>query len=89
MTIRKSPRQAIAAYCRGCIYDPLCKGEGNWKDQVEACTITSCELYEHRPVSAKTKCLLKASQAHHPQPIPAQNAFPEHRNEPNFHRNQQ
>lgn len=42
-----SPRKAIAAHCKGCIYD---KAEpGTWLEQVMNCKITSCELYFHRP----------------------------------------
>ena len=51
-TVKISPRRAIANHCKDCIYDPHCSG--NWKQQVEACTITQCGLYEHRPLSLKT-----------------------------------
>lgn len=44
-----SPQRAIANYCKGCTYDP--KDAGAWWDQVEACTIVRCELYNHRPRS--------------------------------------
>ena len=50
--MKTSPRRAIANHCKDCIYDPHCTG--NWKQQVEACTITQCGLYEHRPLTAKT-----------------------------------
>lgn len=40
-------RKAVHAYCKGCIYDKL--AGGTWLDQVEACTVTNCELYEWRP----------------------------------------
>jgi hypothetical protein len=50
--MKASPRRAIANHCKSCVYDPQCSG--NWKQQVEACTITQCDLYEHRPLSLKT-----------------------------------
>ena len=46
-------QQAIRAYCKGCNYDP--QDKGTWLDQVEACTITNCELYEHRPLTTATR----------------------------------
>jgi hypothetical protein len=56
MTGKKiSAQAAIRNYCKGCIYDPADKG--TWREQVEACTISHCELYEHRPVSLKTRKL--------------------------------
>ena len=48
-----SAQKAIHNYCKGCIYDPLDKG--TWRDQVERCTITHCELFEHRPRSTAYK----------------------------------
>lgn len=48
-----SPRRAIALHCKGCIYDPL--AGGTWREQVEHCAITGCELYQHRPLTAKTR----------------------------------
>jgi hypothetical protein len=52
-----SPRQAIKAHCVGCIYDNAEKG--NKLEQIENCTIVQCELYEYRPISYKTRKLLK------------------------------
>ena len=49
--VRKpSMRRAINAKCKECIYDPI-GGSGNWRQQVEACTVTGCPLYPLRPVS--------------------------------------
>lgn len=45
-----SPRQAIAAKCRDCIYDPL-SGLGTWRQQVTGCTSPDCALYPFRPLS--------------------------------------
>jgi len=44
-----SLRQAINAKCRECIFDR--HGEGNWKQQVTACSSTRCPLYTVRPTS--------------------------------------
>ena len=52
---KRSLRSAINAHCKDCIYDPLDKGAGNWRQQVEACTVTKCALYEFRPVSKPKK----------------------------------
>jgi len=38
----KSPRAAIKAHCIGCIYDNA--EPGNKLEQVENCTIITCEL---------------------------------------------
>jgi len=51
-----SAKQAIKAHCKGCIYDPL--AGGTWIEQVENCTITKCELYDYRPLTAKTRRIL-------------------------------
>ena len=50
-----SLRGAINGYCRDCIYDGLDKGAGNWRQQVEACTVTKCSLYLVRPISKPRK----------------------------------
>ena len=50
---RKSMRRAINEYCRECIWDSLMPG--NWKQQTGACTMTTCPLYEFRPVSKPRK----------------------------------
>ena len=43
-------RKAINAKCTECIYDPR-SGLGNWRQQVEACTVRTCPLWPVRPVS--------------------------------------
>lgn len=40
--------QAVRAHCKSCIYDSL--NGGSWLDQVTACSVTGCDLYEWRPV---------------------------------------
>lgn len=45
-----SLRKAINEKCRDCIYDPN-SGLGNWRQQVQACTCTSCPLFPYRPKS--------------------------------------
>jgi len=49
-----SPRQAIRAKCKECIYDPF-GGGGTWIEQVEGCTSYSCPLFELRPLSRQTR----------------------------------
>jgi len=44
-----SAQKAIFNHCKSCIYDPA--NGGSWREQVENCTVTRCELYEHRPRS--------------------------------------
>ena len=39
---------------RSCIYDPY-GGNGNWRQQVEACTARGCPLYAVRPTSKANK----------------------------------
>ena len=50
---RVSAQKAIHNHCKGCIYDP--SEPGTWREQVCRCTITQCELYEHRPRSTAYK----------------------------------
>lgn len=45
-----SLRAAINGKCKDCIYDPK-SGLGNWRQQVAACTITTCTLWPVRPMS--------------------------------------
>ena len=52
---KRSMRAAINAYCKECTYDPVFRGGGTWREQVGACTITKCPLYEFRPVSRPKK----------------------------------
>jgi hypothetical protein len=48
-----SLRKAIDEKCKDCIYD---KGApGTWRQQVAACTITSCSLHEYRPMMVPAK----------------------------------
>jgi hypothetical protein len=44
-----SLRKRINAHCVSCVYDDL--AAGTWKQQVEACTVTSCPLWDVRPRS--------------------------------------
>ena len=45
-----SLRGAINAKCRDCIYDPK-SGMGTWRQQVAACTVYACPLWQVRPVA--------------------------------------
>ena len=42
-------RARVDAQCVSCIYDDHVRGA--WRQQVEACTVTTCPLYPVRPVS--------------------------------------
>ena len=44
-----SLRKSINEKCKECIYDEF--GEGNWRQQVTACTMPDCALYAVRPLS--------------------------------------
>jgi hypothetical protein len=48
-----SLRKAINDKCRDCIYDQF--AAGNWRQQVQACSVTLCPLYPYRPVSSGGK----------------------------------
>lgn len=51
---KRSLRQAINDKCRECLYDPF-SGAGTWRQQVETCTVQSCPLWPHRPVSGANR----------------------------------
>lgn len=51
---KKSLRGAINQACYDCIYDSE-SGEGNWRQQVEKCTVSKCGLYHVRPISKPKK----------------------------------
>ena len=44
----------VNAKCVECIYDPQ-GGSGTWRQQVEACTATTCPLWPVRPISEGAK----------------------------------
>lgn len=46
-----SRARAIDQHCKDCIYDPA--EPGNWRQQTEACEITSCPLWPYRPKSSR------------------------------------
>jgi hypothetical protein len=48
-----SMRKAINDKCRDCIYDSC--APGNWRQQVQACTISTCSLWAYRPKSSSAK----------------------------------
>jgi hypothetical protein len=48
---RTGLRGKVNAKCIDCIFDPH-GGGGSWRQQVEACTSTTCPLYEVRPTSS-------------------------------------
>ncbi len=50
-----SPMQAIKAKCLDCNYDP--QDVGNALSQIENCICSDCSLWQHRPLTGKTKRL--------------------------------
>lgn len=48
-----SYKTAVTAKCKECIYDPI-GNAGTWRQQVEACTVTSCPLFNYRPKITKS-----------------------------------
>jgi hypothetical protein len=44
-----SLRKAINDHCKSCGYDSLDKG--TWRYQIEICPVTSCKLYDVRPIT--------------------------------------
>jgi len=48
-----SLRKAINHKCKDCIYDRC--APGNWRQQVEGCTIKSCSLWPYRPKSSSKR----------------------------------
>jgi hypothetical protein len=55
-----SPMQAIKLKCIDCCYDP--QDVGNWSMQVESCTSVDCSLWQHRPMTGKTKRLQRETK---------------------------
>ena len=51
MRKKRSRKQAIEEKCKECSYDPEDKGAGTWRQQIEACVMPDCPLYEFRPLS--------------------------------------
>ena len=49
--IKTGLRKAVDNHCKSCIYDEL--EPGTWRQQVEQCTVTICDLYPFRPMPIK------------------------------------
>jgi len=47
-----SLKKAIEEKCKDCTYDSA--APGTWREQVEACNVRSCALWEVRPVTVDT-----------------------------------
>lgn len=47
-----SLKAAVNAYCKSCVYDQA--EPGTWREQVENCGVTACELYAVRPMTGAT-----------------------------------
>lgn len=48
-------KQSINKNCKDCIYDSV--SAGTWRQQVEACPVTTCALYDWRPLPFKASVL--------------------------------
>ena len=55
LTKRLTRKQAINANCKDCIYDPV--SAGTWRQQVAACPVTTCALYDWRPLPFRSSVL--------------------------------
>lgn len=44
----KSLKKAIDEECKSCIY---CPGDGTWRQQVDECKTTTCNLHDSRPTT--------------------------------------
>lgn len=53
----------INAKCIECIYDPE-SGDGNWRQQITACTAPDCPLYPIRPIPALSQKKANRSRRH-------------------------
>lgn len=53
MKTKLTLKQAVNQNCKECCYDPECPG--NWRQQVEACGVLQCPLWEPRPLTAATR----------------------------------
>lgn len=47
-----SLKKCIELKCKECTYDPC--AAGSWRHQVEECRVTSCPLWEVRPITMET-----------------------------------
>jgi hypothetical protein len=65
-----SPRGAIAAKCKSCIYDPI--SPGTWRAQVAECSSTNCPLHPFRPGPIAQKRANKAPTTAPPPETPGQ-----------------
>jgi hypothetical protein len=48
-----TPKRAIKAKCKDCIYDPL--AGGTWLQQIEGCVVMACPLWPIRPLTEATR----------------------------------
>lgn len=56
-----SLKKCIAEKCKDCTYDA--HAPGTWREQVEACTVRACPLWEVRPMSVATVNLQRKAKA--------------------------
>lgn len=55
LVVRLTRKHAINKNCKDCIYDPV--SAGTWRQQVEACPVTTCTLYDWRPLPFRASVL--------------------------------
>lgn len=48
-----SLKKCVENMCKSCTYDAT--QSGSWRNQVEACTVKTCALWEVRPVTMETQ----------------------------------
>ena len=65
---KRSRKQAITEYCKECSYDPEDKGAGTCRQQIEACVMSDCPLYEFRPMSRTNSPTLPSGVAKNDTP---------------------
>jgi hypothetical protein len=54
-------KKCIELKCKDCTYDSA--EPGTWREQVEACTIYSCALWEVRPISSASTYARRKSRS--------------------------
>lgn len=64
--MKKTPMKAIKSFCIECIYDN--KAGGTDIQQVEDCTHNNCPLFDYRPLTKKTRDIIKQEKINNMTP---------------------
>lgn len=48
--MKKSLRSAVNETCKSCSYDSSARG--TWRQQITLCSVKSCPLWPHRPITS-------------------------------------